>query len=73
MDGQTDKYSTSSGHKHFELEHRDQKLQSSRGDDSVTERWTDRWTNRAPPWVMSNTCIEFMGHRSNHFCVRAPK
>ena len=63
MDGQTDKHSTSLGHKHFELGHRDEKLQSSRVDNSVSDKRTDRWTNRAPPWVMSNTCIKFMGQR----------
>ena len=45
----------------FDLELGNEKLQSSRGDNSEKDSRTDRWTVTAPPWVMSNSCLMFQG------------
>ena len=51
----------------YEFEHENENFQSSKRINSVTKRPTDRWTNecRVPPWVMSKSCIKFLGPRSN--------
>ena len=45
----------------FELEHGNQKLQSSRWVNSATNGWIKRSTKGAPPWVMRNIIMQFQG------------